>query len=129
MPSHILLVDDEASIRNLLHEVLERAGYRITSVATVEEALRVVNDDRPQLVITDLQLEESDGIELAERAKAIAPDMPILLLTGILFDRAVLQETVGDKIAGYLEKTSPLSRIREEVQRLIGAPPAGDNAR
>lgn len=119
MPSHILLVDDEASIRNLLLEVLERAGHRVTAVATVEEALSVVRSDCPQLVITDLQLEESDGIELAEQVKALAPQVPILLLTGILFDRNVLQETVGDKISSFLEKTSPLSRIREEVDRLL----------
>jgi DNA-binding NtrC family response regulator len=120
MQAHILLVDDEASIRELLREVLERAGYRITSVATADEAIAVVTNDPPRLVITDLQLEESDGLELTDRIKVISPKMPILLLTGILFDRDMLQDTVGDKIAAFLEKTSSLSRITHEVKRLLG---------
>lgn len=120
MQPHILLVDDEASIRDLLREVLERAGYRVTSVATAEEALAVVTKDSPRLVITDLQLEESDGLELTDRIKLIAPKVPVLLLTGILFDREMLQETVGDKIAAFVEKTSSLSRITHEVKRLLG---------
>jgi CheY-like chemotaxis protein len=100
---------------------LRRAGYRVTCVSAVNEALRVVAEDAPKLVITDLQLEESDGFELAERVKGIAPNMPILLLTGVLFDRVALQASVGSRISGYLEKTAPLSQILAEVQRLTRA--------
>ncbi|MES2693759.1 MAG: response regulator [Verrucomicrobiota bacterium] len=121
MPPHILIVDDEAPIRELLEELLARTcGYRVTPATSADEAMRVVESDCPQLVITDLQLEESDGFELADRIKAIAPNLPILLLTGVLFDRQALQATAGHKIAAYVEKTAPLARILSEVQRLLG---------
>lgn len=120
MPPHILVVDDEANIREMLQQLLSITDYRVTPVATVDEALRVVAADRPQLVITDLQLEDSDGFELAERVKAIAPEVPILLLTGVLFDRESLETGSGKAIAAYVEKTAPLAHILSEVQRLLG---------
>lgn len=121
MPSHILVVDDEPNVRDMLRQLLTRSGYRATCVESVNEAVRVVVDDVPQLVITDLQLAESDGFEVAERVKSIAPHVPVLLLTGVLFDRVVLQASVGGKIAGYIEKTAPLAQILAEVQRLVHA--------
>lgn len=122
MPSHILIVDDEAPIRELLQELLSHTyGYRLSAVSDVEQAIKVVETDPPDLVITDLQLEESDGFELAERVKALQPNLPILLVTGVLFDRQALREKTGDKIDAYVEKTAPLTKILSEVQRLLGA--------
>lgn len=118
MSAHILVVDDEPNVRDMLGQLLRRSGYRVTCVSRVDDALRVVAEDAPQLVITDLQLEESDGFGLAERVKGLAPHMPILLLTGVLFDRVALQGSVGGTISGYVEKTAPLAQILEEVQRL-----------
>lgn len=121
MAHHILTIDDEAEIRQLLCEALVPAGYRVTAVATAAEAVRVMRSDPPQLVITDLQLEESDGFDAVEQMKAISPSTPILLLTGVLFDEEVLRGPVGEKIAAYVEKTAPLERLLQEVRRLVPA--------
>lgn len=124
MPSHILIVDDEAPIRELLQELLSHTyGYRLSAVSDVEHAIKVVETDPPDLVITDLQLEDSDGFELADRIKALRPKLPILLVTGVLFDRQALRDKAGDKIDAYVEKTAPLAKILGEVQRLLGAQP------
>jgi two-component system response regulator GlrR len=120
MAKHILTIDDEAVIRELLYDVLTAAGYRVTGVGSAAEALRVVHDDPPQVVITDLQLEETDGFDLIDRVKAAAPHLPIILLTGVLFDPAVIRGPVGAKIAAYVEKTEPLDRVLREVRRQLG---------
>ena len=119
MKKHILTIDDEREIRELLREVLNAAGYRVTAVSSALEAMEVVRTDPPHLVITDLQLEENDGFDLADQVKVIAPQTPIILLTGVLFDPEVLSGPVGDKIAAYVEKTAPLERILREVKRLV----------
>jgi DNA-binding NtrC family response regulator len=118
---HILIVDDEADIRGILQQFLSRAGYRVTATATVAEGLRVAKADPPDLLISDLQLEHSDGFALIEQVKGMLPNLPVILLTGVLFDPHVIQETFGDRISCYVQKTSSLSRILAEVQRL--APP------
>jgi DNA-binding NtrC family response regulator len=116
---HILIVDDEADIRAILQQFLGHAGYRVTAAPSVFEALRVLKADPPQLLISDLQLEDSDGFALIEELKAVMPDTPVILLTGVLFDPQVIQETFGGRISCYLPKTSPLTRILAEVKQLL----------
>jgi CheY-like chemotaxis protein len=118
MKHHILIVDDEAQIRNLLEEFLSRSGFRVTSVSSAIEAHAAVRKDPPNLIITDLQLEESDGLDMIEQLKAMLPKTPVILLTGVLFDPKVARDVLAGKVSVYLPKTSSLARIYEEVQRL-----------
>jgi len=57
---------------------------------------------------------------MIEQLKATLPNTPMMLLTGVFFDPQVVRDTLGKKVACYLQKTSPLARILEEVQQLIG---------
>jgi DNA-binding response OmpR family regulator len=123
MKPHILTIDDESIIRELLHEILSASGYRVTGVSTLDEAMRIVKSDPPNLIITDLQLEESDGFDVVVQVKAVLPAVPIILLTGVLFDRQVMRGPVGERIAAYIEKTAPLERVLAEVRKHL--PPAG----
>lgn len=119
MQKHILIVDDEAEIRELLNEFLSGHGYRVTGVASALEALRLAPADPPDLIISDLQLEESDGLTMIDQLKTHLPDTPVILLTGVMFDPKVFHETLGHKVSSYLMKTTPLSRIRDEIARLL----------
>ncbi len=119
MQKHILIVDDEVEIRDLLELFLSSQGYRVTTLEGADEALRVVHSDRPDLIISDLQLEESDGLAMIEKLKVTLPDTPVILLTGVLFDAQVFRETLSKKVSAYLMKTTPLAKIKAEVERLL----------
>ena len=119
MNKHILSVDDEAAIRELLQEILSMKGYRVSTAATAREAKRIIEDDPPQLVILDFQIEEGDGFTLIEDMKTLCPTTPILLLTGAVFDQGVVRDMINTKVAGYLDKTASLEAIVNEVQRLL----------
>jgi DNA-binding NtrC family response regulator len=120
MKKHILIVDDEADVRDVLAQALAVKGYRVTSAASGTEALRMIKSDAPQLLISDLQMEDADGLELIEQIKTTFPDLPVILLTGMIFDAEVIRDTISKKVSCYLEKTSSLQRVTSEVQRLLG---------
>ena len=120
MKKHILIIDDAAAIRELLAQFLNTKGYRVTPVPTAAEAFKIVQQDPPQLIISDLQLEDADGLEMIAELKTALPDTPVILLTGVLFDPQVVRDVLNKKVAAYLEKTSSLARILEEVKRLAG---------
>ncbi len=126
MKKHILAVDDEQAIRDLLQESLALSGYRVSTAATLAEARKIARADRPDLVILDVQFDECDGFVLVDEFKKLCPDIPILLLTGMVFGNGAALQAIEKKVAGYLDKTVSLSRILDEVHRLIGAsePPA-----
>jgi DNA-binding NtrC family response regulator len=124
MKKHIMLVDDEPEIREVLTQCLVINGYRVTAVASATEALRASRQERPDLIISDLQLEDADGLEMIAQLKVALPDAPVILLTGVLFDAKVVSDVLSTKVACYLEKTSSLARILESVRRLLNSPAA-----
>lgn len=124
MKKHILSIDDEADIRELLQEVLTIKGYRVSTAAEPEQAKKIIKDDLPQLIIMDFQIEEGDGFVLMEDIKRLAPGVPVLLLTGAVFDRGTVRETIEKKVSSYLDKTASLSTIVAEIQRLLGDAPS-----
>ena len=121
MKKHILIVDDEAEIRDLLGLFLTSHGYQVTALETADEALRLAKTTPPDLIISDLQLEESDGLEMIEQLKATLPGTPVILLTGVMFDAQVFRDTLSKKVSSYLMKTTPLAKIKQEVERLLKA--------
>jgi|ERR1700677_4469105 DNA-binding NtrC family response regulator len=125
MKKHILCIDDEADIRELLQEVLTMKGYRVSTAAEPQLAKKIVKQDAPDLIIMDFQIEEGDGFVLIEEIKKLGPNIPILLLTGAVFDRAVVRETIEKKVARYLDKTASLSTIVAEIEKLLGDPSTG----
>ena len=119
-PKHILIVDDEADIRDILGSALEMSGYRVSQADSAAAAKRIVAAAAPDLIITDLQLESSDGLELVAEIKLQHPQMPTLLLTGVLFDEKAVEERLRKKVSSYLVKTASLKTILAEIVRLLG---------
>ena len=84
MISDILIVDDEADIRELVSGVLEDEGYQTRTAATSEDALVEVRTRAPSLVVLDVWLQGSkmDGLELLQYLKSVDPLLPIILISG-----------------------------------------------
>jgi DNA-binding response OmpR family regulator len=78
----ILVVDDEPSILKFLVRVLEREGYTVYAAANGEEALRVLNHIKIDLLLSDIKMQGVDGVQLLKEAQQNWPDLAIILLTG-----------------------------------------------
>jgi DNA-binding NtrC family response regulator len=92
--STILLIDDELDQCELHEAVLRRAGYLVRTTTSPLEALTLLDD--VALVVTDLQMDEMNGLVLCERVKGIAPDALVIVLTGLgNFDSAVAALRAG----------------------------------
>ena len=119
MKKKILIVDDEANIRDLLSRFLTDIGYQVHSAESVSEGLRLARESKPDLLISDLQLEDGDGLEMIGQIKADNADLPVILLTGVLYDSDVEKDVVGKRVTRYLAKTTPLSQIMAVVNSLV----------
>lgn len=84
MPLDILVVDDEADIRELIAGVLEDEGYTARTAADSDEALAAMAERRPSLLILDIWLQGSrlDGLELLDSVKERDPTLPVLIISG-----------------------------------------------
>ncbi len=77
----ILIVDDEAGMPRLLSRVLERQGYAAVPVGSAAEAMQLIAADSFDLVVTDIQMPEKNGLELLREIKDFDPSLPIIVMT------------------------------------------------
>ncbi|HOG76565.1 MAG TPA: response regulator, partial [Candidatus Marinimicrobia bacterium] len=82
MQSHILVVDDDKTIRMLCKEILEEAGYKVTLAADGEEALEKMDYDDFDLYLVDMVMPRMDGLELMKKIKQKQPLAVVMILTG-----------------------------------------------
>jgi len=113
----ILLAEDDAAMRQYLERALEKAGYAVTSVDRGTAALPLIEQERFDLLLTDIVMPEMDGIELAQRAGAIAPDMRVMFITG--FAAVTLKAGKAVPQAKVLSKPFHLRDLVLEVDRLF----------
>lgn len=122
MPKHILVVDDEQTIRDLLSQFLQAKGCQVTATASAQDALQILEESKPDLVICDISMDECDGLALIDRMREVNAQVPILILSGMFFDGQVSREKLLRRASGFVSKTASLQDILKEVQRLAGAP-------
>lgn len=80
--ARILIVDDEQSIRETLKEILDYEGYEVEEAADGEKALSLIKKFNYDAVLADIKMPKLDGLELLEKAKEIAPELPIIMISG-----------------------------------------------
>ncbi|HEX6265601.1 MAG TPA: response regulator [Burkholderiales bacterium] len=124
MPDHVLIVDDDAEIRGLLREYLQKQGYRVT-VAADGKALRgALEGAGPDLIVLDLMLPGADGLELCRDLRARS-NVPIIMLTarGEETDRIVgLEMGADDYLAKPFNPRELLARIKSVLRRARSLP-------
>jgi len=122
--TRILVVDDEASITELLGLALRYEGFEVATAADGRRALAAATDFRPELIVLDIMLPDYDGFEVARRLSAQGQRIPILFLTA--------RDTTEDKVRGltlggddYVTKPFSIeeliARIRAILRRAAGA--------
>ena len=81
MSHHLLIVDDEDDILDVLEELFTGRGYRITRASNAEQATEILEDLTPDLIVSDYQMPGMDGVEFLQKVQVSLPDPPRILLT------------------------------------------------
>lgn len=118
MKAHILVVDDDPRITDLLRRILAYEGYSVAIAASGSEALNRSLERPPDLVVLDIMLPGLDGLEVAQRLRTAGDNVPILMLTA--------RDTVADRVKGletgaddYLVKPFAPEELVARVKALL----------
>jgi excisionase family DNA binding protein len=115
----VLVVDDEASIRDLLSKTLALAEYDVDLAPdgrTALERLRIVPYD---LLITDLKMPGVDGLAVIREARRMKADIPVIIITGFSSEASAI-EAVNLGVAGYLTKPFRVPRVLAAAAKALG---------
>jgi len=129
--SRVLAVDDEAGIRKVIRDALERAGHAVETAAEGEEASRLFDGDGFDLVITDLSMPQMDGLSLVEHIRKTS-HVPILVLTVRQEEREkvrLLDAGADDYVTKPFGVAELVARARALLRRAENLPGAPDLSR
>ena len=108
--ARLLIVDDEDSIRDALHQLFEYEGHEVSVAASGREALRFVEADPPDVTFLDVKLPEMDGLEVLDRLRVLAPGSQVVMISGHgTIDTAV--EATRRGAYDFLEKPLDTDRL------------------
>ena len=119
--SRVLVVDDEASIRDLLAKTLALAEYDVDTASDAATALSRVRTSAYDLLIADLRMPGMDGLSLIRQVKGIRADLPVIIITGYSSETSAV-EAVNLGVAGYLRKPFRVPEVLAAAAKALGAP-------
>ncbi len=115
----ILLVDDEAGIRNVLKITLESSGYDICLASDAETGLKIFKQKKPDIVITDIKMPGINGIELLKQIKNLNPDTEVIMITGH-GDMKLAVESLQYEAADFITKPIDSDDLEDAIKKAQG---------
>jgi DNA-binding response OmpR family regulator len=125
---HVLVVDDDPTVSDVVRRYLEQDGYRVRLAADGLAALAAVAAETPDLVVLDLMLGGIDGLEVCRRLRREHPDLPVVMLTalGEEADRVVgLEVGADDYVTKPFSPRELVLRVRSVLRRTAPKEPGG----
>jgi two-component system, NtrC family, response regulator AtoC len=114
----VLVIDDDPGVREYLEALVARQGYEAVAVSTGEEALRVVERARPDLVTLDVVLDGMDGLETLRQIKKRVPDVPVIMLSGHGQARTIV-EAMRYGASDFLRKPFEVEELELAFQKAL----------
>ena len=120
MTAEILIVDDNADIRNILNELISDLGYKTRIAANYQQALSEIDKKLPDVAILDVKLDkgDNDGIELLSHIKSKDKDVPVIIISG----HASIEMAVKSLHEGafeFIEKPFDQERLLNFIKRAV----------
>lgn len=123
----ILIADDEQDSIDFVRDALAETSYEVVSATDGEQALKVAQQEKPQLIILDVQMPKSNGFEVFAKLRADKDlaRVPVIMLTGVAdkmgikFTGSDMGEYLGSEPDAYIEKPIEPIVLRQTVTRLL----------
>lgn len=116
--ARILVIDDEPSIRDLLHTVLTRRGHEVITASSGKNGLARFREDRPGLTILDLKMPDKGGLDVLIDIRAMDQETPVIILTGVGTEEiAAKAKQLG--ATDFLQKGFSLHALGEALNRAL----------
>jgi DNA-binding response OmpR family regulator len=126
---HLLVIDDEADLVTLLESRLKHSGYEVSSAGSAAEGVAAARSNRPDLILLDVSLPDSDGFDVCKRLRSDASTrrIPVIMLTarGTATDEVLGLELGADD---YVTKPYDYRVLETRIKRLLQPEPAGRGA-
>lgn len=116
--SGLLIVDDQNGVRRLLYEAFSDEGYRVRMAGGGMEALKMVSQEMPDLMLLDIKMPVMSGLETLEELRKTSKDLPVLMMTAY-GDLEVVEQAKKLGVRHYIIKPFDLNEVKMLVKGLL----------
>ena len=116
----ILVIDDFAPQRHVRRRLLEEAGFAVREAASAEEARQIAATERPELVLSDIGLRDSNGLALCAEFKRLYPGLPVVLVTESYRGMNVRHDAMAAGADAFLTEPVPRDQLVRVVKKVGG---------
>jgi DNA-binding NtrC family response regulator len=117
MASSVLVADDDTDFREAVEAALRAFGFDVRSVTTVDELCRCVEQDPPDVVLSDVRM-PGDGSTVPRRVQALRPGTPVVVMTG-LDEPGVRERVMREGAFAYVEKPMEIAHLRGVLEAAL----------
>ncbi len=119
MEKHILIVDDDSTIRNLVQHSLSANGYKVTEPENGDDALALLSEDKSfDMVVTDINMPVTSGIELIEEMGRRGMVLPVFLLSGSV-DVKMMSRLLKQGFSDFLAKPFKAEELIQKINDIL----------
>lgn len=116
MKKKILVVDDEKNIRLLLKEELSDEGYEVATAENGEETLRMIQEDKPDLVTLDIKMPGENGLIVLRKIREIEYDLPVIICSAYSIYKTDFSAVAADY---YVIKSSGFEELKSKIREVL----------
>lgn len=116
MGKKLLIVDDQFGIRALLHEVFKKEGYATFQAENGKNALEIVTDKNPDLVLLDMKIPGMDGLEILKKIRQKSPAMKVIMMTAY-GELDMISEASNLGALSHFTKPFDINELKDEVNK------------
>lgn len=124
MSEHLLIVEDDSEMRELLRKVLEKEGYRVSVAEDGRVAMTFLSQSPCDLVVTDMLMPEDDGLELLQVVHRTRPTLPVIIITAF-GDWGTYSRALDLGAAAFISKPLKLAELIGAIHTALARPGAG----
>ncbi len=110
----ILIVDDERPIREMLRKFLSKKGYEVFDVDNGLDALKMIDENKPHVVLLDIRMPETDGVEILKRIKEKHKDVGVIMITAVS-ETAIAEKCMELGAFDYITKPIGLEYLEHSL--------------
>ena len=120
MPKQIVVIDDEKIVCNMVQRILAQEGYEVETFIDSTQALERIREKEFDLVITDLKMENIDGMDILKEVNQLYPEAKVIMLTAYAtLDAAI--DAIRESIFDFFPKPVKIEELKRSVKKALGS--------
>lgn len=116
----VLIIDDDDVVLNALGQMVEKTGWKCLRAPTGEIGMDVFRTNDIDAVVLDINLPKMDGFAVLRQLKEMKPNVPVVMLTGLGYEKDQIEKALGFGAAGYVSKGMPVKSVISKIKMVLG---------